>query len=328
MFRTITPLELVTDKYPFVFTEAYKQFLISQKKKHEIFLQDDTAVPVLLDRAGFLTTAQILFPPLGNAGRRLDADAEKVFLGSLIKFFSEKNIAHRVVQPPTYAVFQSSPAGATVCGFGTYVVDLEKHSEEELFLKIHSKHRNVIRNAEKHGLKIRTGERELPVFYALYKATMKRSGMHCEPFSYFEKMYSCMVCAVACEADRPLAAVLMPFTKFGAFYLYGASAHPSSVTGAMNFLHWEMIKRMKKIGVKRYDFVGARLGRLSEKIEGIQKFKARFGGELQKGCLWKVDIDKKQCRLFDALLRAKMAMKGKKPLPDIIDQELESMKQA
>jgi lipid II:glycine glycyltransferase (peptidoglycan interpeptide bridge formation enzyme) len=80
---------------------------------------------------------------------------------------------------------------------------------------------------------------------------------------------------------------------------------------------------MKTKGVKEYDFVGARLSDITNtKLEGIQNFKKRFGSELVKGYLWKLDIDKTKCKTYDSLLKIKCKLKGTKFPKDIIDQEL------
>jgi lipid II:glycine glycyltransferase (peptidoglycan interpeptide bridge formation enzyme) len=114
----------------------------------------------------------------------------------------------------------------------------------------------------------------------------------------------------------------MPFTRFGAFYLYGASADKIEVTGAMNYLHWQSILQMKEKGVKRYDFAGARLSDVSgTRLEGIQQFKARFGSALDEGFLWKKDLSYMPCHLFDNLLSFKLKLKRQKVPKDIIDQE-------
>ena len=83
-----------------------------------------------------------------------------------------------------------------------------------------------------------------------------------------------------------------------------------------------MITELKKRGVKKYDFVGARLSDVSgTKLAGIQKFKKRFGGELKRGYLWKKDINLMKCKLFDLALKVKLKLKGVSMPKDIIDQE-------
>ena len=91
------------------------------------------------------------------------------------------------------------------------------------------------------------------------------------------------------------------------------------VFNAMNLLHWSAMKLMKERGVKYYDFVGARINPdEGSKYEGIQRFKSRFGGELKKGYLWKMPLNKFKYKLFCWLVAAKQ---GRNYCGDVIDQE-------
>jgi len=80
---------------------------------------------------------------------------------------------------------------------------------------------------------------------------------------------------------------IIPFSSYSAYYLYGGSIE-NPLTGAMNLLQWEAIRKFKELGVKRYDFVGVRISpEKRSKQEGLMKFKERFGGQLYKGYMWK-----------------------------------------
>jgi len=106
----------------------------------------------------------------------------------------------------------------------------------------------------------------------------------------------------------------MPFSQFAAYYFYGGSA-PNAFLGSLNLLHWRAIKYFKSLGVKYYDFVGARINPKKE-LEGIQRFKSRFGGEFKKGYLWKYPLNKWKYGLYKPLFYLKNRRKG-----DIIDEE-------
>lgn len=315
-------------KYPFVFSKNYSGFVHSQRGKL-LLLQDENNswMPVKLGNIRFLKTIQILFPPLRNS-ERLSREEEGQFVNKMLRWLKEKNIADRIVQPPPYCIFNVFPKGAQKADFGTYFIDLENSSEADLFQKIHPKHRNVIQNAMNKGGEIRSGRGELPVFYELYKSTMERSNMYCETIAYFQSFYehlsNAIICSVIYYKGKPQGGLLMPYTTAGAYYVYGASADNIELTGAMNYLHWETMKDLKKRGVKRYDLVGARLGDLSgTKLEGIQKFKSRFGTDLEKGYLWKMDLSAFRCRIFDLLLKLRTLLNAGSSSKDIIDQENE-----
>ena len=222
------------------------------------------------------------------------------------------------------------PDNATSCPFGTYILNLENHTEDELFNNLHPKRRNSVRVAEKNELTVKWTN-TVDDFYTLYEDTMKRAGMFCEPYEYFKQMIALLgeqqvLCGVSYFKNRPQAALCVPFSRYSAYYMHGATSD-NHEAGAMDFLQWEAIKILKAKGVKQYNFVGARLSDISgTKLDGIQNFKKRFGGELERGYLWKMDLNKFQCFLYDSLLSFKLILKGKRRMKDIIDEETERLK--
>jgi lipid II:glycine glycyltransferase (peptidoglycan interpeptide bridge formation enzyme) len=151
--------------------------------------------------------------------------------------------------------------------------------------------------------------------------------MYCESLHYFNEFFAHLkdnvICGVAYYNQVPQGAMFIPYSRFAGFYVYGASAGQMQITGTINYLYWNTIKILKQKGVKRYDFVGARLSIVSgTKLEGIQQSKERFGATLEKGFIWKKDINKLTCNLFDYLVTLKLKLKNQKPPLDIIDQEI------
>jgi lipid II:glycine glycyltransferase (peptidoglycan interpeptide bridge formation enzyme) len=254
-------------------------------------------------------------------------EKENEFLEGLISFVRQSKLADRIVQPPTHVVFHKAPPETLSCGFGTWFIPLQEKSEEELWNCLHSKNRNVIRNAQKHEVEIKEGRDQLETFQRLYVSTMQRSSMYAETLSEFKNMYELIgpahiLCAVAYYQGMPQGGVLMPYSEAGAYYLHGASASKPEVNGAMNYLHWELICRMKRAGVRRYDFVGTRLSDTEgTRLQGIQQFKERFGSTLEKGVLWKIDINALRCVLYDTILQSYYLIRRIRLKGDIIDQE-------
>jgi len=83
----------------------------------------------------------------------------------------------------------------------------------------------------------------------------------------------------------------------------------------MNLLHWEAIRRFRTLRVKRYDFVGTRIKpEKGSKQEGIKVFKARFGGRLVQGYMWKYTFSSGEKPYLS--LAAQVRNGG-----DIVDQE-------
>ncbi len=314
--------------YPFPFTTSYRRFYRQQAKQEIALLLSDcksTAMPIRVYKVKGFRFSQLLYPPLQAATNLHPAD-ELDFLSEAVHFLQQNKICQRIVQPPTYCLFQSPPQGSIACSFGSYRLRLQQRSDEELFANLHSKHRNVIRKVTG---KVQTafGPAELKNFYTLYHQTMVRAKLHCEPLSYFEALYACLseknlLCGVVYHEELPLAGLLMPYSRSAAFYLFGGTAEETPINGANNYLHWEAIKRLRAANVDHLDYVGARLSPLEgTKYAGMQRFKARFGGTLHKGYLWKMNILPWQAKFFDFMLQAKQIMRGRRIYADIIDQE-------
>lgn len=313
---------MITADFPVFY---FKEYYCDQPLELVFFVSGSISVPAALSKHFFLKKVQLLFVPL-NKGQRLSVQEESFFLNELVDFLKNQKLVDRILPSPNYCVFKSVPENAVACPFGTYYLDLEQ-STETLWAGLHSKHRNVIRNAEKQGVILKMGISQVPVFYHLYVSTMQRSDMPFPAIDYFEKLMAGMpeenmMCAVVYANEQAQGALLIPYSSYGAYYIYGASADKVTLTGINNFMHWEVIKALKQKNVKRYDFVGARLSDVSNsKLAGIQLFKERFGSVLEKGFLWKMDLTSAAKR-YDLLVRMKELLTGKKIVyKDIIDQE-------
>jgi lipid II:glycine glycyltransferase (peptidoglycan interpeptide bridge formation enzyme) len=85
--------------------------------------------------------------------------------------------------------------------------------------------------------------------------------------------------------------------------MYGGSI-PQAVPGAMHLLHWEALRLFHRLGVRRYDFHGARISPApGSKAAGLAAFKERFGAELDQGYIWKCSISPLKSALYSAGVR-------------------------
>ncbi len=316
------------EQFPYFYTEEYQHILQKTENKKSIIIHDTTGTNIACRvwKNKFLVNLQPMYPPLSLTGQRLDITEESKFLNKFVSFAKKMKIA-RITQPDNFALFQCVPKNSVNTPFGSYTMNLENFTEEALFAKLHSKHRNVIRNAEKHGVVLKYGIEVIDDFYLLYQQTMERSAMYCNDISYFKEFFNFLpqntLCGVCYYNNIPQGGLFIPFSNFGSFYLYGASAESKGINGSINYLHWNTIKLLKEKGVKRYDFAGARLSDISgTKLEGIQQFKERFGSALENGFLWKKDLNKFNCLVFDLLMYLKHKLNDLTPSKDIIDQEL------
>ena len=249
-------------------------------------------------------------------GEELSIDQEKAFLNSVIKYFRTIG-ADLVIPATTNTIFKTYPDDADAAPYGSYIIDLTQ-SEEILWAKLHSKHRNVVRNAMKKGVEILEGKEFMGPAHKMIRDTLKRSKlgfMRLDDFSRF--VYSLngnIKILIANHEGVAQGCAVIPYSNYSAYYLYGGSvSHPLS--GAMNLLQWEAIRMFRNLGVQRYDFVGVRIDPTEgSKQEGLMTFKKRFGGQLVQGYMWKYAI--RPLKYF-VYAQAVHRLRG----GDIVDQE-------
>jgi hypothetical protein len=250
-------------------------------------------------------------------------DQEKEYLNEVVYYFCNKKIDF-IHQPSTNVVFNTYPDNSTFSPFGTYQLDLLS-SEKFLWDNIHPKHRNVIRNAEKNEVQIYKGLCNKDVTYRLLKDTMNRSEMSFPEKKIYNELIDSLgnyvEIFVAFKGKEPQGCAVIPYSEFCAYYLWGGSSS-NPFQGSMNLLQWEIIKHFKSIGVKKYDFVGARISPdEGSRLEGIQRFKVRFGAIMRTGYLWKYVCNPVNYKLYKSASKIKNWNK-KSPSEDIIDQEI------
>ena len=106
-------------------------------------------------------------------GEELEVEEEKSFLNSAVEYFRSIG-ADMIIPATTNTIFRTYPDGAVVAPYGSFIIDLTQ-PEETLWNNLHSKHRNVVRNAMKKGVEIRSGVEYLDTAYELVRDTLKRS---------------------------------------------------------------------------------------------------------------------------------------------------------
>jgi hypothetical protein len=251
--------------------------------------------------------------PLGEG---LEEEEEKAFLNSAVEYF--RSIGADMIIPATNnTIFRVYPDGAMAAPYGTLIIDLNQ-PEEALWTNLHSKHRNVIRNAMNKGVEIRCGLEHLSTAYELTRGTLKRSKLGFMSFGEFERFVSGLhenvKIFVAFYQGSPQGCAALPFSSHSAYYLYGGSVS-NPLTGAMNLLQWEAIRTFRNLGVKRYDFVGVRINpEKDSKQEGLMAFKQRFGGQLTQGYMWKYSLNPIKFAVYSLAVRF---LRG----GDIVDHE-------
>jgi hypothetical protein len=248
-------------------------------------------------------------------------EEERSFLNSVVEHFRARG-ASMIIPATANTVFRTYPDGAMAAPYGSCIIDLQQ-PEETLWDNLHSKHRNVIRNAMKKGVEIQNGIEHLDAAYELIRDTLRRSRLGFMSHEALRRLVlglgENVKIIVARHEGAVQGAAVIPFSRHSAYYVYGGSA-PKPSTGAMNLLHWEAMKLFRGLGAGRYDFVGVRINpEKGSKQEGLMMFKERFGGELKGGYMWKYPLRRLYYWAYSAGVRA---LRG----GDIVDQEKHKLK--
>ena len=171
--------------------------------------------------------------------------------------------------------------------FSVFRIDIANKSDDELMASFHSKARYGIRAALKSGASFRLGTFEdLPVFRELLVQTANRDGFTARPLVYFENMFKCLpeehckLILIEYEGKVIAGSVLIIYGD-KAWHLYGASDDNFRDKMPNFLMQWEMMRLCIASGCKMYDMRGVAGEKDKTKpLEGLFRFKKRFGGEL------------------------------------------------
>lgn len=318
--KTLTNENITPAVLPVLATEA---FLSLKSYDYGYVISDNFLLPfycttkVGIKRA-FFTTATIALTT------ETSIDDEKRFLSEAITACRKHAIA-MIDVPMVNALFNTYPDKAISAEFGSYIVDLGV-DEETLLKNLHSKHRNVVKKAQKDGVVIKTSHEYKDICLSLIADTYQRQHKPFNEHAYITRMTERLnenISFYIAEKEGIIqgCAVFLWNKEHSCNYLFGGSI-PRPSTGSLNLLQYQAMLDMKQNGVKTYDFFGARVQpEKNSKLEGIQRFKSRFGAELKTGYLWKYDINPGKARMFRLLMKIRLILKGKSYKGDIIDQE-------
>lgn len=303
-----------TDFKKFLPIFATEEFLKTKSDNYGWFISEYSILPFYIDK-------RAIFSKLVFTCEVIDVEegSEKRFLEDVLAKSKELGV-DLIAQPLASVLFKYVPKNTKYIDWGSYVVDLTI-SEDDVLKNMHSKHRNVIKKAMKDGVVIEETKSTEIIFNNL-KETMNRQNrsypllQELDGLKPFSKFY------IAKKDGVVQGCAVLPFNKYGAYYLYGGSV-VRPYTGSLNYMHYFAMLELKKIGVKKYDFMGARPNvEKGSKLEGIQRFKSRFGGELKQGYLWKYELKPIKVEFINFIQKIRFKLKSKEYLGDAIEQEL------
>jgi hypothetical protein len=254
-------------------------------------------------------------------GEGLNVEEEKAFLNGVIEHLRSLG-ADTIIPATTNTIFRAYPDGATAAPYGSYIIDLVE-AEDVLWRNIHRITRQNIKTAMKSGVCIREeGIENLDSSYRLIVETFKRSQL---PFMNFEALKRFVsglggngkILVAECQGVLQ-SCVIYGFSNYCAYAIYGGNG-ADMIEGANKLLHWEAVRLFKKLGIQRYDFVGARIDpEKGSKEEAINSFKRRLGGKLSQGYMWKYSLRPVRSLAYSYAVRL---LRG----GDIVDRERHKM---
>ncbi len=171
--------------------------------------------------------------------------------------------------------------------FSVFRIDIDGKSDDELIASFHSKARYSVRSSIKSGATCRIGTREdIPTFCNLLSDTAKRDGFTPRGEKYFEEMFDAlspdMVKLFIVEfEEKAIAGSVLVRCGNKSWHLYGGSSEEHKETLPNFLMQWEMIRWSIANGCSIYDMRGiAGEGDKLTPLEGLVRFKKRFGGDL------------------------------------------------
>lgn len=302
------------------FTEAYEKN-VKKRKQNLIYIWSDCNIlvirikKVLFLQAGVLETEPFFYADSFNKDENFLNEAMEIL----------KKLGIQWVVCSTTARFQNYPYNCKVVPCGNFILDL-KLSVEELWKNVHSKHRNSIRRGEKNNLELKIGGLELIDEYILISnETYKRSGILDGDNNYYKNLINGLEnnsnVFLVYKNGELQAGGLFYYNSSIAYYLHGASkSHPEP--GSANYLLWKSILYFKEKRVSKFSFVGYRYNpEPNSKLEGIQRFKERFGGELEKSYNFRYEQNKIAYSIFCFIMKLKQKKLFQK-YRDAVDEQL------
>ena len=312
------------------FSEEYYLNVLNRGQK-QLFLWSDRFILVARIKSKFFLKCALLeSEPFRYDGINDEDDniVLKDFLNQVMVELKKEKITWTITTNTSR--FQAYPDNSKCILSGNYIIDLTL-SEEELWQKVHSKHRNSIRRGEKSNLTFKVGDIDLVEEYTgMANETYKRSGGNETDskyyFSLIEKLDKKSRIVIAYKNSVPQAAGMFIFNKKIAYYLHGASvARPEP--GSTNYLLWKTIIDMKNCGIEKFSFVGYHFNpEAGSKLEGIQNFKSRFGGYLEQCYSFKF-IHKPFCYKMYCFAMRLRSGKITKKYQDAIDTQINNFKE-
>ena len=208
------------------------------------------------------------------------------YMGNVIK--RDKTIIDCRISPWDQSMTNFFPAkeGWTVTVRQTAVIDLTK-GIEELWKNLNKKHRNSVRKAQKSNVRIVEAKTEEDInyfYHVLWKDLVERTGMVCNPYSYFKALWdlsrlnNTIKFFFAKYENKKIASIILIYYKGTILYEHGASLREYALVNSTNLLLWNAIEDGVERGYKIFDLGGMP----PDENSGVYRFKAGWNGTIKQ----------------------------------------------
>jgi len=174
-----------------------------------------------------------------------------------------------------------------VHGENTIVLDIT-NDLDDILKNMRKTTRYLIRKSENSGLSLEIfkDSKQIDILTSLQEDTVKRHKF----IGFSEKLFKLQMDIFGNEGQAlffvckmkniPLAAAIIMLYGEKAFYHHSGSSNEGQKTNSSYFMQWEIIKEVKRLGYKYYDFWGiAPTDNPNHRFAGVTTFKKGFGGE-------------------------------------------------
>ncbi|MBI9068003.1 MAG: peptidoglycan bridge formation glycyltransferase FemA/FemB family protein [Salinivirgaceae bacterium] len=319
--------KLLSDNSPLFFQKHFSDYLTDNNLGSlNIFYHNETKtfLPIVFTQSRFLNIARIADIPFN--GNVVDNELEKSIISDFLHFCRRESIADRVTYYLPFHTFKTYPKKSTFCNTGHLEVNLKAVEKSQIMPNLFSsKVRNMVKRAERANVFIKSGDDCFEDFFRLYSESNSRYGAIIDDYNLVKSLYNHLgeycSCFVAYKTGLPqCSALILNNAKYG-YYLY-AGSDSKMEPGSSNLLQYEIMKVLKNKGIEKYYLGGYRLKAEGTKFKGVQNFKKSLGGEVVMGYLWKIDISRLKCFIYNTMLRVKNVSLGVKLQKDYIDSQL------
>jgi lipid II:glycine glycyltransferase (peptidoglycan interpeptide bridge formation enzyme) len=317
LIKALKEIDLDELKFPIFF---HSNWLIMHQKLEQnskvlLYIDNENAIviPIKISKIKFLKKASYLYVPMSFNGCELDAPLEKIVVDKFHCFIAK---FCDIVFPPQHNVnFKSIPTAVKYFKIGVIFIDLRENIEQ-IQKRINKGYLRQIKQASINSVKIDFSKENLITFYDLYKVLMEKQHKSPEAYNFFktqiESLKNQTICGKSSVEAQIESTIFCLKDKNNCYYEYGATINNPIFSGSNKLLFFKLIEELKNKGIQKFILGGFRNNIVNNsKLEGIQTFKLRIGGQVQEGYHFIKVIRPFKYFIFTILLKLKSKIQGR-----------------